>query len=35
MRAAARPADVDYLFYVRKPNSLRHFFTGRRGGVLP
>jgi UPF0755 protein len=27
MRAAARPADVDYLFYVRKPNSLRHFFT--------
>jgi uncharacterized YceG family protein len=27
MRAAARPADVDYLYYVRKPNSLRHFFT--------
>jgi UPF0755 protein len=27
MRAAARPANVDYLYYVRKPNSLRHFFT--------
>jgi UPF0755 protein len=27
MRAAAKPAAVDYLFYVRKPNSLRHFFT--------
>jgi UPF0755 protein len=27
MRAAARPAAVDYLYYVRKPNSLRHFFT--------
>jgi UPF0755 protein len=27
MRAAARPADVDYLYYVRKPNSVHHFFT--------
>ena len=27
MRAAARPANVDYLYYVRKPNSVRHFFT--------
>jgi UPF0755 protein len=27
LRAAARPADVDYLYYVRKPNSIRHFFT--------
>ena len=27
MRAAARPAAVDYLYYVRKPNSVRHFFT--------
>jgi UPF0755 protein len=27
MRAAARPAAVDYLYYVRKPNSLKHFFT--------
>jgi UPF0755 protein len=27
MRAAARPARVNYLYYVRKPNSVRHFFT--------
>jgi UPF0755 protein len=27
MRAAAKPAHVSYLFYVRRPNSLRHFFT--------
>ena len=27
MRAAARPAPVDYLFYVRRPGSQRHFFT--------
>ena len=27
MRAAAKPAKVDYLYYVRKPNSIRHFFT--------
>jgi UPF0755 protein len=27
MRAAAAPATVDYLYYVRKPNSIRHFFT--------
>jgi UPF0755 protein len=27
MRAAAAPADVDYLYYVRKPNSQHHFFT--------
>ena len=27
MRAAASPARVDYLYYVRKPNSVRHFFT--------
>jgi peptidoglycan lytic transglycosylase G len=27
IRAAARPANVDYLYYVRKPNSIRHFFT--------
>jgi UPF0755 protein len=26
MRAAARPAAVDYLFYVRKPDRLHHFF---------
>jgi len=27
MRAAAKPASVDYLFYLRKPNSRSHFFT--------
>jgi peptidoglycan lytic transglycosylase G len=27
IRAAARPARVDYLYYVRKPDRLHHFFT--------
>ena len=27
IRAAAKPARVDYLYYVRKPGSVRHFFT--------
>ncbi len=27
MRAAANPARVDYLYFVRKGNSNRHFFT--------
>ena len=27
IRAAARPASVDHLFYVRIPGTLRHFFT--------
>jgi len=27
MRAAARPANVDYLYYVRKPDGVHHFFT--------
>ncbi len=27
LRAAAKPAQVNYLFYLRKPNSVRHFFT--------
>jgi UPF0755 protein len=27
MRAAARPAPRNYLYYLRKPNSIRHFFT--------
>jgi UPF0755 protein len=27
LRAAAKPAAVEYLYYVRKPGSLRHFFT--------
>src|SRR5918992_2863966 len=27
IRAAARPAKVDYLFFVRKPDDIHHFFT--------
>ena len=27
MRAAAHPAQVDYLYYVRLPDKLHHFFT--------
>jgi UPF0755 protein len=27
VRAAASPAAVDYLYYVRIPNTVRHFFT--------
>ena len=27
MRAAARPAKVDYLYFVRKPDKIHHFFT--------
>jgi UPF0755 protein len=27
MRAAAKPARVDYLWYVRKPDGVHHFFT--------
>jgi UPF0755 protein len=27
MQAAAHPAAVDYLYYVRKPGELRHYFT--------
>lgn len=27
IRAAARPANVDYLYYVRKPDRIHHFFT--------
>jgi len=27
MRAAARPAAVDYLYFVRKPDGVHHFFT--------
>ena len=27
MRAAANPARVDYLFFVRKPDGIHHFFT--------
>jgi UPF0755 protein len=27
IRAAARPAKVDYLYFVRKPDGVHHFFT--------
>jgi UPF0755 protein len=27
IRAAARPSKVDYLYYVRKPDGVHHFFT--------
>ena len=27
IRAAARPAKVDYLYFVRKPDEVHHFFT--------
>jgi UPF0755 protein len=27
MRAAAKPAPRNYLYYLRRPNSVRHFFT--------
>jgi UPF0755 protein len=27
MRAAARPAKVDYLYFLRKPDSVQHYFT--------
>ncbi len=27
MQAAARPAKVDYLFFVRKQDKIHHFFT--------
>jgi peptidoglycan lytic transglycosylase G len=34
MRAAARPAVVDYLYYVRKPGSLAHYFTASESDFL-
>ena len=27
MQAAAHPKNVDYLFFVRKPDKIHHFFT--------
>jgi UPF0755 protein len=27
IQAAAKPADVDFLFFVRKPDKIHHFFT--------
>jgi UPF0755 protein len=31
MRAAARPAARNYLYYLRRPGSVRHFFTADAG----
>jgi UPF0755 protein len=30
MQAAARPAKVDYLYFVRKPDKVHHFFTASK-----
>jgi len=34
IRAAANPAHVDYLYYVRKPKSLSHYFTADESDFL-
>ena len=34
IRAAANPAHVDYLYYVRKPKSLSHYFTSSESDFL-
>lgn len=34
LRAAANPAKVDYLFYVRVPGTKRHFFTASESEFL-
>jgi cell division protein YceG involved in septum cleavage len=30
MQAAARPAKVNYLYFVRKPDKKHHFFTASK-----
>ena len=34
IRAAANPSRVDYLYYVRKPKSLSHYFTANESDFL-
>jgi UPF0755 protein len=34
IQAAVHPAKVDYLYYVRKPDSKRHFFTSNESDFL-
>jgi UPF0755 protein len=34
LRAAAHPARVDYLYYVRIPGTVRHFFTASESAFL-
>ncbi len=33
IQAAAHPAHVDYLYFVRKPDKVHHFFTASTAGV--
>src|SRR5207302_11003347 len=35
MQAAAHPANVNYLHYVRKPHKKHHLFTASIGGSQP
>ena len=35
MQAAANPAAVDYLFFVRKPDKVHHFFTASESSSTP
>jgi UPF0755 protein len=34
LQAAAHPANVDYLYFVRKPDRVHHFFTANEGEFL-
>lgn len=34
MKAAARPAQTDYLYFLRRPSSQRHFFTASEAEFL-
>jgi UPF0755 protein len=34
MQAAAHPAKVDYLFFVRKPDKIHHFFTASEAAFI-
>ena len=34
LKAAARPAEVDYLYYVRIPDTTTHFFTADESEFL-
>jgi UPF0755 protein len=34
LQAAAHPADVDYLFFARKPDKVHHFFTASEAEFL-
>ncbi|MGH3111556.1 MAG: endolytic transglycosylase MltG, partial [Gaiellaceae bacterium] len=34
IRAAAQPAKVDYIFFVRKPDGVHHFFTASESEFL-